>query len=107
LLKGDLGVYLDGRKIALKLTASNFPALTELRTGWGFMQVEFSAAVGPLATGPHKLEVKNRHLSRLSVYLFNAAQPSSSLVQITKQKRNKNQSTGEIEFTVQPPHKET
>ena len=106
-LKRDLGIYLDGQKITLKLTVSNFPAVTELRTGWGFMQVEFSAAVGPLAPGPHKLELKNRHLPRLSVYLLNAAQPNSSLVQITKQKRNKNQSTGEIEFTIQPPRKET
>jgi hypothetical protein len=106
-LKRELTVYLDGRNISLELTASNFPALTELWTGWGFMQVEFSAAVGPLAPGPHKFEVKNRHLPRLSVYLFNAAQPKSGLVQITKQKRNKNQSTGQIEFTVQPPPKET
>jgi hypothetical protein len=107
LLKRELTVYLDGRKISLELTASNFPALSELRTGWGFMQVEFSAPVGPLAPGPHQLEFKNRHLPRLSVYLFNAAQPNSSLVQITRQKRNKNQSLGEIEFTIQPPRKDT
>src|SRR6516162_9161748 len=73
LLKHELSVYLDGRKITLKLTGSNFPPLTDLRTGWGFMQVEFSAPIGPLAPGPHKLEAKNRHLPRLSVYLFNAA----------------------------------
>jgi hypothetical protein len=107
LLKRELTVYLDGRKITLKLTDSSFPALTELRTGWGIMQVQFSAPVGPLAAGAHKLEVKNRHQPRLSVYLFNAAQPKSGLVQITKQKRNKNQSRGEIEFSIQPPRKET
>jgi hypothetical protein len=102
LLKRDLSVYLDGHKITFKLTGFSFPALTELWTGWGIMQVEFSVSFGPLTAGPHKLEVKNRHLPRLSVYLFNAAQPSSSLVQLTRQKRNKNQSTGEIEFTIQP-----
>jgi hypothetical protein len=107
LMKSELSVYLDGRKITLKLTGSSFPALPELRTGWGFMQVEFSTPVGPLSPGPHKLEVKNRHLPRLSVYLFNAAQPSSSSVQVTRQKRNKNQSTGEIEFAIHLPPKET
>jgi hypothetical protein len=34
------------------------------------------------------------------VYLFNAAQPASGLVHITRQKRNETQSTGEIEFTI-------
>ena len=104
LLKRDLTVYLDGHKVALKPGSSSFPALTELRTGWGIMQVEFSAPIGSLAAGEHRLEVKNRHLPHLSVYLFNAAQPSSGLVQVTKQKRNKNQSMGEIEFTVQSSH---
>jgi hypothetical protein len=107
LLKRDLTIYLDGHKVVLKPGSSNFPALSELRTGWGIMQVEFSAPIGSLAVGEHRLEVKNRHLPRLSVYLFNAAQPSSGLVRVTKQRRNKNQSTGEIEFTVQRPHNGT
>ena len=38
----------------------------------------------------------------MSVYLFNAAQPKSGTVQITRQKRNDNQSTGEIDFTFHP-----
>jgi hypothetical protein len=36
------------------------------------------------------------------VYLINAAQPRYAAVQITRQKRNENQSAGEIEFTIQP-----
>jgi hypothetical protein len=99
-LKRDLSVQLDGHKIDFKLTASNFPALAELRTGWGIMQMEFSAPIGPLAPGAHKLSFENRHLPRLSVYLFNAAQPKSASVRIVTQKRNQNQSTGEIEFAV-------
>src|SRR5208337_1366280 len=35
--------------------------------------------------------------------LFNAAQPRSPSVQITGQKRNENQSTGEIAFAFHPP----
>ena len=38
----------------------------------------------------------------MSVYLINAAQPKFATVQITRQKRNQNQSAGEIEFTFHP-----
>ena len=38
----------------------------------------------------------------MSVYLINAAQPRFATVQITRQKRNQNQSAGEIEFTFHP-----
>ena len=99
-VRRDLAVALDARKVALNLTASNFPAPSELRTGWGIIQLEFSAAIGPLPVGAHKLTLKNRHLLALSVYLVNAAQPKSDRVQITGQKRNKQQSTGEIEFVI-------
>jgi hypothetical protein len=100
LLKGDLVLRLDQRKVELKLASSSFPALDELRTGWGFIQMEFSATIGPLAAGAHSLTLKNRHLHTLSVYLFNAAQPRSGSVHITAQKRNDSQSAGEIQFTV-------
>jgi len=100
LVRKDLLVRLDQRTVALKLTVSNFPSPTELHTGWGIIQMEFSASVGRFAPGTHKLTLKNRHLPASSVYLFNAAQPTSGLVHITKQKRNETQSTGEIEFTI-------
>ena len=61
--------------------------------------MEFSAISGPLAAGPHRLTLENRHLTTISVYLINAAQPRFTTVQITRQKRNENQSAGEIEFT--------
>jgi hypothetical protein len=100
-VKSDLTVRLDGREADLKRTQSNFPELPELRTGHGFMQLEFTLTAGPLAAGAHRLTVENRHIPALSVYLFNAAQPESATIQIGKQTRNKNQSTGQIEFTVQ------
>jgi hypothetical protein len=99
-LKRDLTLRLDGRNLALKLTASEFVPLAELRTGAGIIQKEFSAISGPLATGPHRLTLENRHLTAISVYLINATQPKFATVQITKQKRNQNQSAGEIEFTL-------
>ena len=53
--------------------------------------------------GAHRLTLENRHLPALSVYLFNAAQPQSSSIQITRQKRNEIQSAGEIEFNYRKP----
>jgi hypothetical protein len=96
----DLSLRLDQRKIELKLSSSNFPAPTELRTGLGIIQIELSAIIGSLPAGPHTLLLENRHLRILSVYLFNAAQPRSASVHIIRQKRNETQSTGEIEFTI-------
>ena len=102
LLKGDLTLRIDGRKLELKLTGSAFVPPAELRTGAGTMHMEFSAISGPLATGGHRLALENRHLTKISVYLINAAQPRFATVQITRQKRNQNQSAGEIEFVFQP-----
>ncbi len=103
-LKRDLRVQLDGHKVALNYVGSSFPAPSELRTGWGIIRVEFSASFEPLGPGVHKLAVKNRHLPRWSVYLINAAQPKSGLFRIRNQIRNKNQSSGEIEFLAENGH---
>ena len=102
LLKGDLTLRVDGRKLELQLSASEFVPPAELRTGAGTIQMEFSAISSSLAAGPHRLTLENRHLNQMSVYLINAAQPKFATVQITRQKRNDNQSAGEIEFTFHP-----
>ena len=102
LLKGDLTLRIDGRKLELKLIGSAFVPPAELRTGAGTIQMEFSAISGPLETGGHRLALENRHLTTISVYLINAAQPRFATVQIIRQKRNQNQSAGEIEFVFHP-----
>jgi hypothetical protein len=99
-VRRDLVVMRDRHKLALNLTASSFPTPSELRTGSGIIQLEFSAGLDPLSPGAHKFSLKNRHLPSVSVYLFNAAQPRSTAIQITKQTRNKHQSTGEIDFVI-------
>ena len=103
LFKRDLSLRLDGRPLELISTAFKFPEPAELRTGWGFIQLEFSATPGPLAPGPHELTLANGHQTNLSVYLINAALPKASAIQITRQTRNENQSAGRIDFTFQPP----
>jgi hypothetical protein len=103
LLKRDLVLRLDQRNLELKPTASFFPESDELRSGMGIIQIEYSAATGPLAAGAHKLTIENRHLPGVSVYLVNAAQPVSTAIQITKQTRNEKQSVGEVQFSFHPP----
>jgi hypothetical protein len=103
LLKGDLILRLDGRIVETKLTALDFPETGELRTGWGIIQLEYTVSPGTLAPGQHKLTLENRHQPVPSAYLFNAARPASASIQITGQKRNENQSTGEITFEYHPP----
>ncbi|MGH7929923.1 MAG: hypothetical protein ACREQV_19260, partial [Candidatus Binatia bacterium] len=102
LMRRDLTLRMDGRKLELKLTASEFILPEELRTGSGTIQMEFTAILDSLVPGLHKLTLENRHLTTMSVYLINAAQPRSATVQIARQKRNQSQSAGEIEFTFQP-----
>jgi len=101
MLHRDFIVRLDGREVDLSWKATNFPRTAELRSGHGIIQVECAVATGTLAIGAHKLVVENRHFPTLGVYLFNAARPNSASIQITRQNRNLNQSTGEIQFSYQ------
>lgn len=103
LLKRELILRLDQRDVGLKLTGSNFPEPAELRTGFGIIQMEFTAMPTSLSGGAHTLSLENRHLPAASVYLFNSAKPRSGSVQITRQQRNRTQSSGEIAFIYQSP----
>jgi hypothetical protein len=98
LLKNDLTLQVDDRTIELRVSSSDFPKPAELRTGAGVIQVELTAAPGPLPEGAHTLTFVNRHVPERSVYLFNAVKPQFTSVEIAAQKRNGNQSTGRIEF---------
>ena len=101
-LKRNLAVRLDGQKLDLKIARSEFPPPSELRGGEGIIQIEFLATPARLAAGAHTLAFENRHLTTISVYLLNASKPKSAAVKIERQKRNDNQSAGEIEFSIQP-----
>ena len=92
---------MDGQKLELKLTASEF---SRLRTPhrFGNNSDRILRNLRPARAGPHKLTLENRHLTAFSVYLINAAQPRIPTIQITRQKRNENQSAGKIEFTFHP-----
>jgi hypothetical protein len=98
----DLIAAVDDRRVELKLARSNFPEPDELRGGSGVIQMEFVVMTGgAMAAGAHRFALENRHLPSVSVHLFNAAQARvGSEIEIVGQKRNDNQSVGEIEFGV-------
>src|SRR5262249_11751471 len=97
-LKRDLVLRLDHRPGELKLLDFYCPTPDELGSGCGIIQFEFAAKLGPFRPGAHTIGFQNRHLPAVSVYLLNAAQPRSKSLQIVAQKRNENQSAGEIRF---------
>jgi hypothetical protein len=102
-LNRDLSCQLDQRTVKLRLIACEVPAPADLHTGMGIIKAEFSLEQGDLSSGMHSLTLENHHFPGIGVYLFNAAQPESALIRIVGQKRNVNQSTGEVEFSFDPP----
>ncbi len=105
-LRRDLVVRLDQSDAGLEVAALSFAEVDELRTGRGTIRIEFSVTATPLVAGAHTLTVKNRHLPKASVYLFNAALPKSDSVNIGRQKRSNDQHRGEIDFEVISPARE-
>jgi hypothetical protein len=109
-LKGDLSVSLDGHPVDLKLASTGCPTAEDLRSGSGIIQIVFTAQPVALSAQPHRLEIRNRHLPEMSVYLLNAGQPQffntappeAGTIEITAQKRSVNQESGTIEFVFRP-----
>ncbi len=99
-LQRELTLRLDGQFLQLRLESSEFDTPAELRSGSGIIKLAFSAAIKNAQPGTHQLVYENRHLSAISVYLFNATQPELPAVRITRQQRNDMQSMGEIDFVL-------
>jgi hypothetical protein len=101
LFRRDLALRLDGTRVELATVAAVLPAPAELRTGEGIIELTLAAPLA-LAPGRHLLVLENRHHTSIGVFLFNAAVPASPSIAIARQKRNDDQSIGEIEFTLAP-----
>jgi hypothetical protein len=99
----DLKVQMDDGDSELVVEDVNVPPPSELRSGSGIIQVEFSIGQLSLAAGRHRLTLENVHRPAASVYLVNAARPKSELIQIDSQSRNRDQSIAQIDFTVSVP----
>lgn len=102
-VKQDLAAKLDGREVELQFRTASVPAASELQSGEGVIQMEFALAGAEFADGAHTVTINNRHLPKMGVYLFNAAAPRSDAIEIVRQTRSKNQSSGEIAFAYHGP----
>jgi hypothetical protein len=101
LLRRDLTLRLDAEDLELEAVGAVVPTPAELRTGEGIIQLKFAVATS-LEPGRHVLDFENRHFSGIGIYLFNAALPKSRSIAINRQRRNDDQSVGEIRFSFMP-----
>jgi hypothetical protein len=96
----DLTIGLDGKVVALSVTAVSVPGVQEIRSGTGVIQIRTTSSAGPLGVGGHTFNLTNRHLPAISVYLVNALQSRDPAVEIGKQTRDELQKEYQLEFRV-------
>lgn len=98
---GALRLDVDGHGLTLTPIAATFPDVAALRTGSGIIQLKMAAAIAQTA-GKHHVTFTNDHHPAGSVYLANALVPESDRIAVTAQRRDANQRTLTIDYTVRP-----
>ena len=94
----DLSLSVDGRKLILNLTTTDYPTIADMRQGIGEIAIAFSADLE--AGAAHRvLTLQNLHRRDLSVYLVNALVPRDPAIVLGAQMRNENQSYYRVEFS--------
>jgi|GEM_PF-3189377 len=98
----DIQVGVDGKVLTPRVMETSFPKLSEIKSGHGVIRIKATAAVDPLASGSHALNLTNAHLPSISVYLVNALVPKDPAIQLGKQTRDELQKAYRLEFSVRP-----
>jgi hypothetical protein len=88
---GEIQLEVDGRRLPVQLAGRRFPAVPAMLRGEGTIQLQLTAAVPPLANGPHHVRYRNAHRSGVGVYLANALVPASVRVMVLAQTRDRDQ----------------
>jgi hypothetical protein len=96
----DLHAGLDGKVVALTMTAVSMPAMEEIRSGTGIIRVQAASQPGSLNVGSHALGLTNRHLPAISAYLVNALRSRDPAIEIGRQTRDELQKDYRLEFRV-------
>ena len=94
----EIRVELDGQPLTLALTDSRAPAADAILRGEGVIRLQLTAAVPPVAAGPHQLFYRNGHRSDVGAYLANALVPASDRVAVLAQRRDVAQQELVIEY---------
>jgi len=96
----EIRLELDGQPLTLALTDSRAPAADAILRGEGVIRLQLTAAVPPLAGGPHQLFYRNGHRADVGVYLANALVPASDRVAVLAQRRDVAQQELVIEYSL-------
>jgi hypothetical protein len=91
---------VDDHQHSLTLVTRRFPTLGEMRLGVGTVQLTATASVPRAAAGPHHLLYRNMHQPDLSVYLVNALVPDDPGIEITGQRRDRQQHELRLDYRV-------
>ncbi|PYQ52362.1 MAG: hypothetical protein DMF78_11445 [Acidobacteria bacterium] len=98
----DLSLRIDGHRLPLRLVASKFGAVEEMKEGRGEIQIDFDAAV-PGGGPDRRLTFENHHQSRIAAYLVNCRVPRDPDIRITTQDRNYEQSFYALDYVQARP----
>ncbi|MDB4892661.1 MAG: hypothetical protein JWL61_4516 [Gemmatimonadetes bacterium] len=93
----DLSLSIDGDRVTLRLIASKFASVAEMKEGRGDIMIDIDA-VAPRGHGERYLSFENRHLRAISVYLVNALVSRDPDIRFTHQNRNYQQSNYQLEY---------
>jgi hydrogenase/urease accessory protein HupE len=94
----DLSLTVDGRRLALRLSALTFPSVAEMKEGFGEIQLRFEADVPP--GGPdRRLLFENHYQSGIAAYLVNCLSPNDPAIHVIAQNRNFEQSFYQLDYT--------
>lgn len=98
-LNRDVSLAMDGHTVSLKLVASTFSNIENLKKGIGDIIINYEVNI----TTPgfaHKLIFKNQHYSSIAVYMVNTLLPADTTIQVNSQTRSNDQSRYQLDFTI-------
>jgi hydrogenase/urease accessory protein HupE len=98
-VRHDLSLALDHQTVELRLSSFIFPTVEEMKGGAGEILLAFD---GDLLRGGQErtLILENHHLPGISVFLVNGLVPRDPSIHIVSQDRNYDQSTYQLNYTV-------
>ena len=97
-VRGEVSLTVDSASLPLRLVASSYAPVGEMRQGRGEIVLDLVADVPPGSPRRH-LTFTNHHQSDKAVYLVNGLVPRDPAVQVTGQSRSYDQSVYQMDYT--------
>ena len=96
----SLALGVDGIPVGVPSPSVEFPDVERLRSGDGTIRLTSTIELPGLGDGAHNVSFTNDHHPDSSVYLANALAPSDHQISIHRQRRDADQRSLTIDFTV-------